>query len=194
MRRTEELAARALRVPGEPGVWIFILGDMLVFAVLFGVYLYYRDLDVATFRAGSAQTDPVLGTLNTLLLLTSSWFVACAVKLTRTAEASRATGFLAGGIGCGTAFAGVKALEYSAKVEAGFTIQTDYFFMLYYFLTGVHMLHVLVGIAVLSFLLNRSRQPIETEDDRRVFESGGAYWHMVDLLWIVLFALLYLVA
>ena len=185
---------RESRVPGEPGVWIFIIGDLLVFAVLFGAFLYYRALDVETFRSSSATTDQWLGTLNTLLLLTSSWFVAGAVKLTRTDDSHRVTAFLGGGILCGLGFGAVKILEYAAKFREGVNVETNHFFMLYFGLTGLHLLHVVVGIGVLGFLLHRSRMPILNDEDRSVFEAGGVYWHMVDLLWIILFALLYLVA
>ena len=186
------LHSEAPRIPGEPGVWIFVIGDMVIFAVLFAVFLYYRALDLETFQLGSASNSQVLGALNTFLLLTSSWFVAGAVKLSRGAPTPVVPRLLGGAILCGIAFGVVKVIEYTAKFGEGITVWTNDFFMFYFVLTAVHFLHVVIGIGFLGFLVFKTRSPVWGEHDLSTIEAGGVYWHMVDLLWIVLFVLLYL--
>ena len=173
-------------------MWIFVIGDMVIFAVLFAVYLYYRALDVETFQHGSASTSQVLGALNTFLLLTSSWFVAGAVKLSRGTPAPIVPRLFGGAILCGIAFGVVKVIEYTEKFGEGITVWTNDFFMFYFVLTAVHLLHVAIGIGFLGFLMFKTWSPGLGEHDRSTIEAGGVYWHMVDLLWIVLFVLLYL--
>ena len=173
-------------------MWIFVIGDMVIFAVLFAVYLYYRALDVDTFQHGSASTNQVLGALNTFLLLTSSWFVAGAVKLARGTPTPLVPRLLGGAMLCGVAFGCVKIIEYSEKFGEGITVWTNDFFMFYFVLTAVHLFHVVIGIGFLGFLTFKTRSPALGEHDLSTIEAGGVYWHMVDLLWIVLFVLLYL--
>lgn len=190
--------AEGPRLPGEQGIWLFVLGDMLVFALFFATFLYYKGQQPEVFAAGQASLNTTLGTLNTLLLLTSSWCIASAVTHlqqspgdTGRLETSRRLITLAGL--CGLAFVVVKILEYREKVNAGFGLTTNDFYMLFYMFTGIHLIHVLVGLLVLFvvrlLLGNKTRAPATTLN---IIESGATYWHMVDLLWIVLFPLLYL--
>ena len=180
-------------VPGELGVWIFIFGDMIIFSLFFMVFLYYRNLDTQTFLNSQKLLSQNFGAVNTIFLLTSSWFVVLAVQAVR-----RNSGRIAGRLFllaflCGIGFAIVKFLEYGEKIRGGYTLITNDFFMYYYIFTGIHFIHVILGMAVLVFLYRKSRSVQFSATDIQMFESGGAYWHMVDLLWIVLFPLLYLV-
>ena len=189
----ETQLATSKRVPGEAGVWLFVLGDMLIFAVLFGVFLHYRWLEPALFLRSQETLNTFYGALNVLLLLTSSWFVASAINQLKTNEARRGRQLLIGAFACGAGFGLVKILEYGEKIGAGLTVDTDNFYLYYYFLTGIHFLHVIIGLFVLGYLIARARTFDISRDDVGHFESGGIYWHMVDLLWIVLFPLIYLV-
>jgi nitric oxide reductase NorE protein len=178
-------------MPGEEGVWVFIFGDLVVFGLFFLTYLTYRAADPALYAASQAELNAPLGFLNTLILLTSSWFVAQAIKAVREGRSSAAPGLIAGGILLGLGFVAAKVLEYSEKFSAGITVVSDEFFMFYFMYTGIHLLHVLIGLGVLVFLFRLAR--LETAGEHvAAFESGGAFWHLVDLLWVVLFALLYL--
>jgi nitric oxide reductase NorE protein len=133
------------------------------------------------------------GVLNTLLLLTSSLFVALAVKSARSSHASRAAPVLiALAMACGVGFVVVKGFEWSDKVAAGHTLGSNDFFMFYFMYTGIHLLHVLVGLLVLTLLLLVTRRPHLDAGSIRVIEAGGIFWHLVDLLWVFLFALFYL--
>jgi nitric oxide reductase NorE protein len=184
---------RVRHIPGEAGIWVLILGDLMVFAVIFGTQLYYRGQAPELFARSQRLLDQDLGVLNTVLLLVSSLFVVLAVRTVRTARRPQSALFLAGALICGAGFAAVKVVEYGEKIGAGITPLTDDFFLYYFVLTGLHSLHLLVGMAVLTFLVALSRKPSMTDRQFALFEGGACFWHMVDLLWIVLFPLLYLV-
>ncbi len=182
----------ALHLPGEPGVWVFILGDMFMFALFFVVFAYYRADDLPTFHAGQQTLNQAYGVVNTLLLLSSSWFVVLAVRRAR-AGASRHLPLLFALAGlCGLAFAVLKLAEYAEKVAAGLTLTRNDFYMYYFVLTGLHFVHVLIGLGVLVFLWHGVRVRPLNARHVNLIECGATYWHMVDALWIVLFPLLYL--
>lgn len=179
-------------IPGEGGVWVLIGGDLLLFSLLFAVFLSMRADQPVLFDEGRAQLDQGWGLLNTLLMLSSSWFVATAVRAARLQLTGSVVRCFGAALACGLGFVVVKFFEYGAKVSAGITLTTNDFFMLYFIYTGIHLLHVTIGMGVLTFLILYSRSGAFTGDRMRNLESGASFWHLVDLLWIVLFALLYL--
>lgn len=189
--RPAQLASR--HVPGEVGVWVFIFGDMLVFGVLFATYLYYRVDDPALFARSQEALTEAYGAVNTMLLLVSSLLVVVAVRAVRTGVRGVAPGMLIGAIACGLAFSGLKVFEYSGKLGQDITPATNDFYMYYYVLTGLHWFHLVLGLAVLTYLFFLARRPHLTKGQFAFVEGGACFWHMVDLLWIVLFPLLYLV-
>lgn len=180
-------------LPGEAGVWIFIFGDMMAFSLFFLVFLYYRNLDIPTFTASQSLLNLNYGVVSTILLLTSSWFVVLGLHAVRKANSDVATRVFSLAFLCGVGFALVKYLEWGEKIQAGYTPTSNDFFMYYYIFTGIHFLHLIIGMGVLAFLMMKARTGQHAPGDIQIYESGGAYWHMVDLLWIVLFPLLYLV-
>lgn len=190
--RTSEVLHRG-HIPGEGGVWVLIGGDLVLFTLLFAVFLSMRADQPVLFEEGRAQLDQGWGLLNTLLMLSSSWFVATAVRAARLQLTGSVVRCFGAALACGLAFVVVKFFEYGAKLSAGITLTTNDFFMLYFVYTGIHLLHVTIGIGVLTFLILYSRGGAFTGDRMRNLESGASFWHLVDLLWIVLFALLYLV-
>lgn len=185
-------------LPGEPGVWVFILGDMLMFALLFGVFVHYRAQDPALYLQSQTTLNQGFGALNTLLLLTSSWFVVGAVQDARNHRTDRGCTRIILAFLCGAGFIIVKFFEYREKISAGSTLTSNDFYMYYYMLTGIHLLHVVIGMGVLIFLWRTLRQSAlspNTHSPESVvahLESGASFWHLVDMLWIFLFALLYL--
>jgi len=181
----------ARRMPGEEGVWIFIFGDMVVFGLFFLTYLYYRAVSPVPYAESQVRLNGALGLANTLLLLTSSWFVARAVEAVRHGRFSTASRLIAGGFALGAGFVIIKIFEYREKFAAGLTVVSNEFFMFYFMYTGIHLLHVFIGLGVLIVLFRLSRGETAAVHIRS-FESGGAFWHLVDLLWVILFALLYL--
>jgi nitric oxide reductase NorE protein len=186
--------ARPVRhLPGEEGVWVLILGDMLAFSVFFVTFLFYRQQDVALYATSSETMERGFGLLNTGLLLTSSLFVALAVHDARDGHSSRVAKLLSAAFACGVGFVVSKAFEWGGKITAGITLNTNEFYSFYYMFTGIHLLHILIGLGVLGYLIVRSRRVDPGASYVTAMEGGGAFWHLVDLLWVVLFALLYLV-
>lgn len=187
-------ARRTGHIPGEAGVWVLIGGDLVLFSFLFLTFLSYRAQAPELFGAGRALLDPVLGLVNTLLMLTSSWCVASGVTAVRRGQDGIPHRCFAMALACGAAFVAVKYVEYGAKLRAGITMMTDDFFMFYFAYTGLHLIHVLIGMGVLVAMTVHARGRRTTTVHAALIESGASFWHLVDLLWIVLFALLYLVA
>jgi nitric oxide reductase NorE protein len=165
---------------------------MSVFALLFGTFVFYRAQQTDLYKQSQATLDQNLGALNTLLLLSSSWFVAFGVCAVRRARTSLAPAMFAAGFVCGLGFVAIKCLEYGAKLRAGIAINTNNFYAFYFMLTGLHFVHVVLGLGVLCALWAASRAPLTKAPQIALVESGAIYWHMVDVLWIALFPLLYL--
>jgi nitric oxide reductase NorE protein len=126
-------------------------------------------------------------------MLTSSWFVASGIRAARMNSGRRASILFLLTVLCGIGFGVVKFFEYSAKIHAGITLNTNDFFMCYFMFTGIHLFHVLIGTILVSLMARYSWTGPITSRKIYYLETGATYWHLVDLLWIVLFALLYLV-
>ncbi|HEY3603613.1 MAG TPA: cytochrome c oxidase subunit 3 [Sporichthyaceae bacterium] len=177
------------RLPGVDGLWVFIGFDAVIFALLFVSFQHDRHADPALFEHARSTLNLSLAGLDTLLLLTSSWLVALAVQAVRLDESDRTPRLLLGGALFGGAFVVSKSVEYAEKLIDGITPATDSFYSWYFLLTGVHLVHVLAGTGLLTFTWRRSRRGVS---QRVLLECVASFWHLVDLLWIVLFPLLYL--
>ncbi|BDB44315.1 MULTISPECIES: cytochrome c oxidase subunit 3 [Mycobacterium] len=181
-------------VPGEPGIWVLLFGDMMVFTVLFTVYLHQRGVRPALFAESQGALNRALGATNTLVLLTSSILVVFATHALQRPELRHlARPLTLGGALVGSCFVAIKAYEYHEKVSAGITPSTNEFFMYYFVLTGLHLAHVIIGLIVLTVLSTLARKPEPTKTHLAFFEGGACFWHMVDLLWIVIYPLIFLV-
>ena len=178
------------RLLGDLDVWVFILGDLVFFGAYFIVYMVYRHQETTVFLASQRHLSLIAGVLNTVVLLTSSRFVALAVQAARSGQYERSRRLISYGGLCGLTFAVIKVFEWVHEISHGFTLVRNDFFMFYFMLTGVHLFHVVLGLVVLVIV---SRELRSAEESRSwILESGAVYWHMVDLLWVVIFALLYL--
>ncbi|WP_322083347.1 cytochrome c oxidase subunit 3 [Burkholderia sp. BCC1972] len=184
----ESSGNNATRIPGEPGVWLLIFGDLCVFAVFFLHFVSARSHAPDEFAAAHTLLDRPIGLLGSLLLLTSSLFVALGVHRLRRQSSARRQFSVA--IAFGAAFVVCKLVEYGTKIHRGITPATDDFFMYYFAFTGIHLAHVLLGLGILLLMRKVSQPPASTQH-LLLIESGGLFWHLVDLLWIVLFALFY---
>lgn len=186
-------AMRAVpRIPGVEGIWVFIGADLCFFGLLFVNFMLGRREAPELYEAGRLTLDVNLGGLNTLLLLTSSWFVVRAVESARAGRLAAVRPWLLAALACGAAFGLVKAVEYGHKLAVGITPATSEFYMYYFVLTGFHMAHVIAGSVVLLVLWRQAGEHAAGGPRMIVMECGATYWHMVDLLWIFLFPLLYL--
>lgn len=177
--------------PGDIAMWVFILAELAAFGLLFIVYGVARMKHVALFDEMQLTLDRQAGAFNTVLLITASWCVARAVAAIRRNAASVSSRWLAGGILAGVGFLLVKIFEYEAKFEAGISLDTNLFYMFYLSLTFFHFMHVILGLLILLFLWRKTRRGGYTAGDCHGMETGASYWHMVDLVWIVLFPLVY---
>ncbi len=178
-------------VPGEASMWFFILGDLLIFGVYFVCYMVYRGEHAGLFLQSQRHLDQGIGMSNTVVLLTSSLFVALGTEAARAGKAARATRLVGIAFACGAVFPILKLVEWLPKLGAGITPGENLFFMFYYLMTGLHLVHVLLGLVILGFVLRSLRSA--STPNMKFIETGGIYWHMVDLLWLLLFALFYLI-
>jgi nitric oxide reductase NorE protein len=180
-------------IPGETGIWVFVLGDMFIFGLFFVTFAYYRSVDLALFQQSQLELNQNWGALNTVLLLTSSWFVVIGMSAIRKNFRTMSRACLSLAWLCGFGFGVVKFFEYGEKIEHGITLTSNDFFMYYYIFTGIHFLHLIIGLCVLAYLILRLGKNKPLAEDLSLLEGGATYWHMVDLLWIVLFSILYLI-
>lgn len=183
---------QAVRLPGDSGVWAFIIADMAAFAMFFLIFTVGRMAAPELYEDSRQQLDATIGLLNTLILLTSSYVMIRAVESARIANRIGTIRNLVLTILIGLGFAVTKVLEYKAKGAAGIGLTTNEFFTYYFAFTGIHFLHYVIGIAALLMMLAKARADALDDRFRTWIESVGCYWHMVDLLWIMLFPLLYL--
>ena len=171
-------------LPGNPMIWLLIISELLIFGVGFVAFAVAFVRDPEVFRASQDTLNRLAGAINTMVLLTSGMFAALAVR----AEAEERTGAMrlhvAAAILLGIVFLGVKAVEYSAELAAGHTIDANTFYALYWLLTGFHALHVVLGIVILAI--------VAVWHSLENLETGAAFWHMVDLIWVILFPVAYL--
>jgi len=180
----------ARHLPGDPSIWVFVLGDMVIFGCYFAAYLFDRGHDHELFLQSQQHLSQGVGAINTLILLTSSLFVALSTQAARAADLRAASGLLTLGGACGAGFVLLKSYEWYSKLSAGLTISSNAFFMHYYMMTSVHFFHVLLGLVILV-ILRRELQG-SAPPRMQLLETGATYWHMVDFLWIIIFALVYL--
>lgn len=184
-------------------MWVFLATELLFFGALLAAYLHGRFEWPAGFAAASRRTDVLLGTLNTAVLLTSSALVAAAVALASSGSRDRwAPRLLFASAVLGMAFMAIKGIEYHKDWQEGLfpgpgfalasTPGAEQFFMLYFFITALHALHLLVGVGVLISFAWGTSNASSWAGGRRL-EVAGLYWHFVDIVWIVLYPLLYLV-
>jgi nitric oxide reductase NorE protein len=181
-------------IPGEAGLWIFILGDMSLFAAILIVFLWERRSDPVVFEESAHQLIQPIGAANTLVLVLSSYLVVRAVFAHRGGRYPQAIRLVAAAVGCAAVFAGLKAFEYYSEISSGHTPSSGTFFTFYFVLTGLHLLHVIIGTALLLAWQAMLRRRRSWTGSQKVAEGIASYWHMVDLLWVAIFTLVYLVS
>ena len=175
-----------------PGILTFIIADAIIFGALFVAFMVERSHQVLLFDQSSSTLDIQLGLLNTLTLMTSGLFVVLAVHAARQGNAGLTRRLLLASFVVGAGFGINKLIEYSDKFAHGISMLSNDFYMFYFVLTGVHFVHFLTGMVVLALLWFRTRSEAVDGSLFGWIESGALYWHMVDLLWIVIFPMLYL--
>ncbi len=185
------------------GMWIFIFTEMLLFGGLFLVYSVFRFKYGDAFHLASEELSVTIGAINTAILLISSMTVAMSISAIQYGDKKLTVFLLSVTLALAFAFLVNKYFEWSGKISHGlypgsqtlfgFGHGDTLFFGLYFFMTGLHALHIIVGIILLSVMLFRVARNSITQDNYVHLENSGLYWHLVDLIWIFLFPLFYLI-
>jgi cytochrome c oxidase subunit 3 len=185
------------------GMWLFIFTELLLFGGLFLVYAVYRDLYPEDFHLAAMQLNTIFGTVNTIILLVSSMTVAMSITALRTGNKKLCLNLLLLTLLLAFAFLVNKYFEWGHKFEHNIYTGSEtvlqfkrgaiLFFGLYFFMTGLHAFHVIVGMILLTVIYFRVKSNHVNAGKYMLLENGGLYWHLVDLIWIFLFPLLYLV-
>ena len=178
-------------VPGQPDMWAFVLFERLLFTSYFVVYMFFRTQSPDLYLQSQAQLDLRIGVFNTLVLLMSSWSVARCVQASRDGafRSALTNAFLT--MLFGFVFLVSKVLEWAREMQMGLGFSTNEFFSHYFFLTGIHFLHLLIGFVVLGVIVYQLWSPARRSQE--LVETGATYWHTVDFLWVIIFSLLYVV-
>lgn len=198
---TLELQNTAIRL----GMWLFLSTEILIFAGLFVAYAEFRFSFPEAFAEASRHLNLMMGTTNTVILITSSFTVALAIHFARSDKKWPAVGMLVFTILCAIGFLVIKSFEYREKFAEGALPGKFYgfhevtapgapmYFTIYFLTTGLHALHVIIGMTVLTVLTVKTIRGRFNSAYYTGLELGGLYWHLVDLVWIFLFPLLYLI-
>ncbi len=179
------------RLPGDLAMWFFILAELTVFAILFIGFAVSEQLNTEMFIAGKAQLHQIAGLINTLTLITSSFFVALALNAMHKGQGDKSAKLLIIAKLVACVYLGVKIWEYLSLFEQNIGIETNTFFTLYFMITFFHLMHILLGMVILAFVAVKAAKNEYNSSNISGFESGASYWHMVDMLWIILFPLIY---
>jgi nitric oxide reductase NorE protein len=181
---------------GDFGVWLVIYVELFTFAVIFTAYSIARHNNIEMFNESQLMLNKSAGFLNTVLLITSSWLVMKAVENIKNVYADfnikKASKYLLLAIASGTLFVVSKVLELFHVFGQGIDLSTNTFFTFYILLALFHLMHVLLGMFILWVLYTNTKKGKYSQKEHLGLESGALYWHMVDLLWIVLFPLVYI--
>lgn len=170
--------------------------EFITFGLLFIGYAFARRAELDVFNASQLLLEQKLGFINTIILITSSYFVVKAIEAIKNAEnnANRvASRWLIAAMSFGAIFVVIKFIELSDKYSHGINLSTNTFFMFYILLSVFHFLHVLLGIVILFNVQQKTKNGGYSKDDYKGMETGAVYWHLIDLLWIVLFPLVYII-
>jgi nitric oxide reductase NorE protein len=189
--RTPQLEEKTEFVPGQPDMWFFVLFETLLFTGYFSVYLVSRTQNQELYLQSQADLDLRFGVFNTIALLLSSWTIARCVQASRVGAFRSALTNASLTISFGLVFLISKVLEWINEIQMGNTFTSDEFYQHYYFLTSIHCIHVLIGFVVLGVVIYQLWSPARRS--QQLVETGATYWHTVDFLWVLIFALLYVV-
>jgi nitric oxide reductase NorE protein len=177
--------------PGDLAIWIFIMAELLVFAVFFSAYAFTRTSHVELFNTYQLSLDTDAALINTLALITSSYFVMRAVASIREDKSKQCIHWLLAALLMGFVFLIVKSGEYAHHYQQGINLRTNLFYMFYLSLTFFHFMHVIMGMVILAAVALKAKQGHYSASEHTGVETGASYWHMVDIVWLILFPLVY---
>lgn len=178
--------------PGGILIWIIIVIEVVTFCAGIIAFAWQSNLSPEVFEVSQSTLNTKIGLVNTLLLLTSGFFVAESVRYLKIGDRLKSQKWMSGTMLFGVGFLILKGFEYVDKLQHGFDLTHDGFFTFYWLLTGFHFLHVLVGLVILLVLTLEMRKGVYHENNFLDIETGAAFWHMCDIIWLLLFPFLYL--
>ncbi len=187
--------------PGDFAIWLVIYVELITFGFMFLGYAFSRHADVALFNKSQLMLNQTSGFIDTLILITGSYFIVKAVNLVKNAKGEqiikeaneKASKWIAASVLFGCLFLVNKLLEFSDIFGQGISLGTNKFFMFYLLLTMFHFMHVTLGTIILFNIFRRTKASAYSAENSRGIETGAVYWHLVDVLWIVLFPLIYII-
>ncbi|MHB1229989.1 MAG: cytochrome c oxidase subunit 3 family protein, partial [Halothiobacillus sp.] len=179
-------------LPGDLAIWIFIFAELVVFGLLFAVYAFLRSDNVDLFNASQLTLNRFYGFLSTLILITSSYFVARATQSIKARHGMACGNWLVGTLGLGVMFLVLKLVEFHQDFVQGINLSTNLFYMFYLSLTFFHFMHVVMGMTILTVVAYKAYAG-RYDTNHTGVATGASYWHMVDLVWIILFVLVYVI-
>lgn len=181
-----------LHPPGGLMIWIFSLSEIFVFICAIGAFLIQKNYEPELFHESKLKLNQSLATINTLILITSSYFAAKAAHMNELKLKNKTLLNLGGSIVLGILFLLVKAFEYNEKASMNFVLGSNSFFDYYWILTAFHGIHVIIGVFILIWLFIYTLKEIEFKEQDLNFHTGINYWHLCDLIWLLIFPILYM--
>jgi nitric oxide reductase NorE protein len=178
--------------PGGILIWFLIILEIITFLIASLVFLSYKNNDLEGFKIGQEFLSKTIGTLNTIILITSGYFIANAVQYLRLNDFKKASLATKISLILGVLFLLIKGMEYYQKINMGIGFEYNTFFTFYWLMTGFHFVHVLFGVGLLGYLVLALKKQKYNAKSMFDVESIATYWHMCDLIWILIFPILYL--
>ncbi len=178
--------------PGGILIWLILSVEILTFLLAIISFMYSRSQQIEVFNLAQAHLNPTLGTLNTIILITSGFFMAKTIHTVKKNENKKANQFIMFSAILGVLFLLIKSFEYYHKIDLGFTLRSNTFFTYYWFLTGFHFLHVLIGVILLLAIKPSIKKGKYNSKEFLDVETVATFWHMCDIIWILIFPVIYL--
>lgn len=179
------------KIPGNSAIWVGIFSELTEFAMFFVIYFFSKAHYAQEFEQGPLQLNTLAGTVNTVVLISSSYFVAKAMVAIRDNRPKDCVRWLWGTFGAGMLYMLIKGLEYNWNIERGIESDTNYFYTVYYYMTFNHFLHVGWASGSILWAIYRVNRGYYTVERHSALTAIACYWHMIDLAWIIIFPLLY---
>ena len=180
-------------LPGDLAIWFFIFAELLVFGIFFIVYSIQRLQNIELFNQYQDTLNKETGAINTVLLITASYFVVRAVEEIKKNNISSCVKWLNASLVMGAGFLMLKSYEFYSKFSVGISMNTNDFYFFYISLTFFHFLHAILGMIILFAVVIFAKRGKYSAKEHTGIETAASYWHMVDLVWIVLFPLVYII-
>jgi nitric oxide reductase NorE protein len=178
--------------PGGILIWIIVFIEIITFGMAIVAFQISKQNDPTVFKQGAEQLNTTIGTINTIVLLISGYFMASAVNAIKNQKINVCNRLISLTISGGAAFITFKSIEYYQKIENNLLPDENIFYTYYWFITLFHLIHVIIGIIIL-FIIKKNLKKIPTEEDRENLEASAVFWHMCDLIWLLIFPIIYLI-